>query len=63
MLDDVALMLGGRPAGNNGDNIAGSERGVGVVDKVVLGVGEPLRRMVSKRSLRHSDGVNSRRKC
>lgn len=42
MLDDVALMLRGRPAGDNGDNIAGSERGVGVVDEVVLGVGKPL---------------------
>lgn len=60
MLDDVALMLGSRPAGDNGDNIAGSERGVGVVDEVVLGVGKPLRKMVSKTPLRRTEAMNSR---
>lgn len=43
MLDNMALMLGGRPTGNDGYDVAASEGRVGIVDEVVLRVGVPLR--------------------
>ena len=43
MLDDVALVSGGGPAGLNGNNVTGAERCVGIVDEIVSWVGEVLR--------------------
>lgn len=42
MLNNVALVLGSRPSRDNRDNIAGSEGCVGIVNKVMLGIGKPL---------------------
>lgn len=42
MLNNVALVLGGGPSGDDSDNVAASKGRVGVVDEVVLGVGVPL---------------------
>lgn len=50
MLDDVALVLGGRPSRNDGDDVAGSEGRVGVMNEVVLGVGIPLSATLASQS-------------
>ena len=42
MLNDMALMLRRGPAWSDSDNVACPEGGVGVVNEVVLRVGEPL---------------------
>lgn len=46
----MALVLGGRPAGDDGDDVAGAEGGVGIVYEVVLGVCEPLFESLSARA-------------
>lgn len=43
VLDVVAFVLGCRPAGRNGDDVAGAKRRIGIMDEVVLRVGKPLR--------------------
>lgn len=47
VLDNVALVLGCRPSGDNRDNIAGSEGCVGIMNKVMLGIGKPLEDFVN----------------